>query len=173
MEGFIHPKQATGVVVQMAQAGTPWFSPPPDDFPSARRGRHDGSGPVDPAVLTRVVHAVSDLSPSSPARSIFIDLLGGSIVDEGSSTGSEWIDLEWDGPLGLRLVAPAGDPGGSPLARWMAGRPGRIHHLELAVAEPSGIEGTTEVDGAWEIAPEDNAGLRLRLHRVERVGPGR
>ena len=54
-EAFIHPKQATGVVVQMAQAGTPWFSPPPDDFPTARRGRHDGSGPVDPAVLSSMV----------------------------------------------------------------------------------------------------------------------
>jgi hypothetical protein len=160
-------------VVQMAEANAPWFNPPPDDFPSGRRLRHDGTGPVDRAELLRVVHAVSDLSPTSTARSLFVDLLEGRIVDEGSTAGLEWITLEWEGPLGLRLVAPVpGHPGGA-LAQWLVGRPGRVHHLELAVEEPAGIDGAGEGDDAWEIAPENNAGLRLRLHRVERVGLGR
>ncbi len=45
MEAFLHPKQATGVVVQLAQApGGGWTSPPPDDYPSDRRRRRMESG---------------------------------------------------------------------------------------------------------------------------------
>ncbi len=49
MEAFLHPTPAGGVVVQLAEAPHPWSSPPPDDFPTARRMRPDGSGPRAPA----------------------------------------------------------------------------------------------------------------------------
>ncbi|HEY4946504.1 MAG TPA: VOC family protein, partial [Acidimicrobiales bacterium] len=47
-EAFIHPKRATGVVVQLAEQRIPWVSPPPDDYPTERRRRPDGSGPAPP-----------------------------------------------------------------------------------------------------------------------------
>jgi hypothetical protein len=46
MEAFIHPKQATGVVVQLAEAPNLWSSSPPDDFPTGRRQRHAGAGAI-------------------------------------------------------------------------------------------------------------------------------
>src|SRR3974390_2565146 len=45
MEAFLHPKIATGVVVQLAEAPVPWSSPPPPDFPTGHRLLDDASGP--------------------------------------------------------------------------------------------------------------------------------
>jgi hypothetical protein len=173
LEAFLHPKQATGVVVQLAQQAEPWSSPPPGDFPTGRRPHHDGTGPVAPALLERVTHVVGDLGA---ARSLFVGLLGGRVVDEGSSPGLHWSELAWDGPLGLRLVAPSGTSTG-PLDEWLADRTGRIHHLELVSEDPEGIGGAQRLDptsvGAetwpsrgdrWEIDPGANAGLRLVVH---------
>jgi hypothetical protein len=89
--------------------------------------------------------------------------------------GQRWVDLQWAGPLGLRLIAPA-DGATGPLHTWLGGRSGRIHHLELAVEDPAGVLGVrpagsplslmgrhgTPVD-LWELAPEDNSGLGLVL----------
>ncbi|MHB8671171.1 MAG: VOC family protein [Acidimicrobiales bacterium] len=67
-EAFLHPKQATGVVVQLAAAlGGSWSEPPPEGFPSA--------DPVQRASLRRVVHAVADLDEG---LRLFGGLLGGS-----------------------------------------------------------------------------------------------
>jgi methylmalonyl-CoA/ethylmalonyl-CoA epimerase len=185
MEAFIHPKQATGVVVQLAQAPHAWTSPPPDDFPTERRQRRDGGGPVPPASLHRVVHAVADLGEGT---ALFVDLLGGKIVNQGTAPGQHWIDLTWGGPLGVRLLAPdeaapprsaaaspgtAGSPAGNSLRAWLGGRNGRVHHLELTAAEPEQLSGARQMTefpagtdrvGApfpFEISPEDNAGMGL------------
>jgi hypothetical protein len=171
MEAFVHPNQATGVVVQVAQAGSPWASPPPDDYPRERRQRRDGSGPVPPASLTWVAHVVEDLGVGS---ALFVGVLGGQVIDEGSHTDHRWVDLTWGGPIGLRLLSPIDTTSGSPLRAWLGDRPGRIHHLELSVAEPDTLPGaresgmfpgsaSTEVGGGstFEIPPEENAGLRL------------
>jgi hypothetical protein len=166
MEAFIHPKQATGVVVQIAEATTAWSSPPPDDFPTGRRQRRDGTGPVAAASLLRVTHAVTDFDAAS---AVFVDLLGGTVVDVGARGDEQWVDLTWDGPLGLRLVSPIG-PG--PLARWIGGRAGRIHHLQLTADEPAGLPGAElaaeavpgsrlEAGEQWVIEPQANQGLRL------------
>jgi hypothetical protein len=187
MEAFIHPKQATGVVVQLAEAPTGWSSPPPDDFPTGRRQRRDGAGAVNPAALQRVVHAVADLGV---ATSLFVDFLGGRRAGQGFGEGHQWIDLEWDGPLALRLVSPttpnpppaSGDPeeAGS-LWTWLGSRTGRIHHVEMEVEEPDNVPGARPLEAgddvpghsapgepteaAWVIEPGANAGLRLVLHR--------
>jgi len=174
MEAFIHPKQSTGVVVQVAQ-GADYESAgsTPDGFPTARRLRPQGDGPARPASLTRVVHAVADLDV---ATSLFSRLLGGLIVDEGSTSDARWTTLEWQGPLGMQLVAPVDARPSGPLIEWLGGRPGRIHHLELSVEEPQaikgvvpagpfldGIAGRGSAAGRWVIRPEDNAGLALVL----------
>ncbi len=95
MEAFLHPKQAGGVVVQLAEAPHAWSSPPPDDYPTDLRQRLDGSGPTAPAALQRVCHVVADLDA---ARALFGGLLAGETVDERSEDGYRWIDLRWAGP---------------------------------------------------------------------------
>jgi Glyoxalase/Bleomycin resistance protein/Dioxygenase superfamily len=180
MEAFLHPKQATGVVVQLAQAlGGEWRSPAPDGYPSDRRLLADGTGPVAPASLLRVTHAVADLAH---AGRLFTDLLGGETVGVGVGGGLSWLDLSWGGPMTLRLVAPDGHSGTGPLSEWLGGRSGRVHHLGLSTEEPARVAGAHPIgadepvaavgiapgDG-WVVEPEANAGMRLVL-ADERLG---
>jgi hypothetical protein len=169
MEAFIHPRQATGIVVQLAQSSGEWATPPPEGYPTHRRLRPDGV-PVPAASLQRVTHAVADLRS---AITLFGALLGGEIEDRGIHGGEEWIDLRWDGPLALRLVAPASSSPAPALTEWLAGGPGRVHHLDLAAEDPGGLAGARPVPAGlpglagsegrprWVIDPEDNLGLRL------------
>jgi methylmalonyl-CoA/ethylmalonyl-CoA epimerase len=173
MEAFLHPKQAGGIVVQLAEAPHPWSSPPPGDYPSGLRLRLDGSGPAAPATLERVTHVVADLAA---ARALFGDLLGGDIVDEGSVDGIDWVDLRWGGPLGLRLAgaSEAGAPG--PVADWLGGLSGRVHHIAFETEETDAVPGArpatpglatlgsgTSRDGQFEIPATDNFGLGVVL----------
>ncbi len=170
MEAFIHPKQATGVVIQLAQATTPWTGPPPAGFPTERRQLADGSGPARPASLCWVTHVVAELEAATP---LFVTLLGGEVTGEGAGPGHRWTELTWGGPMGLRLACPVG-PSGAPLQQWLGGRTGRVHHLELSVEDPGGISGARPDGGAlaggddgagasWVVPPGDNAGMRLVL----------
>ena len=97
-EAFLHPRQATGIVVQLAQATHGWESPAPEGFPSA--------GATPPSSLTRVTHAVADLDTG---LALFEGLLGGRRGAEGTSPDQRWhyVDLEWPGPPALRLIAPS------------------------------------------------------------------
>jgi len=173
MEAFLHPKAATGVVVQMAEAPNAWTSPPPADFPNERRQRQDGSGPVPAASLRSVVHAVADLDQGA---ALFVGLLGADIADEGLRPDHRWMELDWGGPLALRLVCPTRSDSHAPLRRWLGDRTGRVHHVEFAVDEAESVPGTVPGDLAtigldldassgpiWVIEPEANAGLRLVL----------
>jgi methylmalonyl-CoA/ethylmalonyl-CoA epimerase len=176
MEAFLHPKQATGIVVQMAQAANPWTSPPPDGYPSGRRQRRDGSGPVPPATLVRVVHAVADIGEGT---ALFGGLLGGTVTAEGTDDGLRWVELSWGGPLDMRLIAPANRTPG-PLDDWLGGRSGRLHHLVLAAEEADALPGARPWTGPTvgttgtgrrygvEIAPAENEGLRLVVGLPER-----
>jgi hypothetical protein len=174
MEAFLHPKQATGVVVQLAQASEGWVSPAPEGYPTERRRRPDGTR-VPAASLQRVVHAVADLQAGVD---LFGTLLGGQAEDRGVRGGEEWIDLRWDGPLAVRLVAPHGGTPSAPLVEWLNGRTGRIHHIqfaagsagELTAARPApadlpGLAGA-DLDGLWVVDPADNLGLRLVVAEV-------
>jgi catechol 2,3-dioxygenase-like lactoylglutathione lyase family enzyme len=174
-EAFIHPRQATGIVVQLAQAATAWESPPPEGFPAPRR--------LPPASLVRVTHAVADLDTGV---ALFEALLGGRRVGGGTGPDGTWrfVDLEWPGPPTLRLVAPLPpDPGtptgaGPPLGTWLEGLSGRLHHLVFSIsghgtaAPPPGrgsgplpgVPGVLRGDGATAvIEPQDNLGTRLVL----------
>jgi methylmalonyl-CoA/ethylmalonyl-CoA epimerase len=165
-EAFLHPKQATGIVVQLAEAPAGWDTPPPPDFPTDRRPRRDGSGPVEAASLERAVHAVADLDE---ATALFVGLLGGEQVDVGADPGGRWVDLSWGGPLLLRLMTPVAGPSGgegSGLAEWIGSRRGRLHHLAFSAEEPSALVGARPLGGngtRFEIPPEENLGLRLVL----------
>ncbi len=126
MEAFLHPRQATGIVVQLAQATYAWESPPPEGFPTARR---------EPAAsLLRVTHAVADLDAG---LALFEGLLGGRRAARGRGARRE---------LGVRrprvakssrpatggAPTPAADTG-SPLATWLGAMSGRLHHLTFAL----------------------------------------
>jgi len=148
-EAFLHPKDATGIVIQLVQASGAgdWGSGPPADLPAPRAGR--------PATLVRVVHAVADLDAG---RALFADLLRGEVTGEGDDADGAFVDVAWPGPGRLRLLQPSVDG-------WLAGRPGRLHHLLFACDDPGVIPDAAPLreDGLYEVAPERNLGVRLRL----------
>lgn len=160
-EAFLHPKASHGVVVQVAESHDEgWVvPPPPEQFPPA--------APAPPASLLRTTHVVASLDD---AGALFEDVLLGEEVLQGigSSDGhvvpagtGGWRELAWPGGGRLRLVEPSG-PG--PVADWIAGRSGRVHHIAFAVDDPAAIAGSTpQPDGTWTVAPEDNLGTRLVL----------
>ncbi len=165
-EAFLHPRQATGVVVQMAQASHLWQSPPPEGFPAA--------GPEPAASLVGVTHAVADLDTG---LALFEGLLGGRRAGQGVAPDGSWtwVDLRWLGPLAVRVVAPAA-PRRSPLTDWLGPLPGRLHHLAFEVPSDApmatdgagtevGVPGVLAGDARARIVePADNHGTRLVLY---------
>ena len=153
MEAFLHPKDAPGVVVQLAQSNQGGDRGPgssPDWFPPPRTH--------EPATLVHVAHALADLDEG---RRLFVDLLGGRAIAEGDTDGITWLDLAWPGPGRVRLLA------GEPLTPWLEGRAGRVHHLAFATSDPDGIEGarpSAPGRGTFEVAPDANRGVRLLLN---------
>lgn len=145
-EAFLHPKSSHGIVIQLAQSEGEWSSPPPDDLPAAAVAR--------PAALLHVAHAVADLEA---ALGLFKGVLGGATIDAGAGGGLGWVDLAWPGPGRVRLLS------GSPLDPWLDGRPGRLHHLAFAVAEPGEVPGAVGSDGCYVAAPTPETGVRLVL----------
>jgi hypothetical protein len=173
LEAFLHPKSATGVVVQLAEAPHSWSSPPPDDYPTDIRLRLDGSGPAAPATLEWVCHVVADLGA---ARALFSGLLAGEVIGEGSEEGIRWVDLRWAGPLGLRLVGADGPEVPGPVSGWLGSLTGRIHHIAVETEEPQTVRGARPVtpgiatlDGGtdpverFEVPRDENSGLTVVL----------
>jgi hypothetical protein len=184
-EAFLHPRQATGVVVQLAQAEFEWISPAPEGFPVPGR---------EPAAsLRHVTHAVPHLET---ALGLFHVLLGGRIAARGTAPDGDWeyVDLDWSGPLAVRLVSPTpdADPRSS-LGTWLGDRPGRVHHLAFDLSGtqrpvdpapdgagfgppvtdvPGDVPGVVAgADPVRVVAPEDNLGTGLVLCSVA-PGPG-
>lgn len=161
MEAFLHPKASHGVVVQVAESHDEgWVHPPPPEhFPAA--------APTTPASLLRATHVVASLDA---AAGLFEDLLLGDEVLQGLGSGNghlvpdgagRWRELGWPGGGRLRLVEPATS---GPLADWLGGRPGRMHHIAFAVDDPTAVDSAApHADGTWVVAPEDNLGTRLVL----------
>jgi len=137
-EAFLHPKDAPGVVVQLAQSSGEgdWGVPIPEGYPVA-------SGA--PATLARVTHAVATLDVGLV---LFRDLLAGAELDRGEDEGGRWVDLGWPGPGRIRLVEPTSPS--SPIASWIGDRAGRVHHLHF-----------TGTGARRVVEPEDNNGVRL------------
>ena len=139
-EAFLHPKDAPGIVVQLAQSSGDgdWGVPAPEDYPTPAG---------EPATLLRITHAVRSLDDG---LRLFRDLLAGDQHDEGTDEAGRWVELRWPGPGRIRLAEPTSPS--SPLASWIGDRAGRVHHLAFRVPG---------ADGPREIAPEDNEGVRL------------
>ena len=150
-EAFLHPKEAHGIVVQLAQVGSQPLAPPPEPegFPEL---------PFDHPVasLGRVVHAVADLEG---AVGLFRDLLGGRVVSTGAAVdGNHWVELAWGGPGRLRLLE--GTHAG--IAEWIGDRPGRMRHLYFSFDEPARVPGAHRVaEGRWVVDADDVLGTRL------------
>lgn len=140
MEAFLHPKDAPGVVVQLAQSSGDgdWGVPIPDGYPTP-------AGP--PATLDRVTHAVRSLDVG---LRLFRDVLAGEERERGADEAGRWVELAWPGPGRVRLVEPTSPT--SPLATWIGDREGRVHHLAFTLPGSGGPR---------EISPEENEGVRL------------
>lgn len=110
-EVFLHPKDAPGVVVQLAQASGTWESPPPPALPAG-----DGA----PAALAHVAHAVADMDEG-------LRLFEGLLQGERVASEDNWVELGWKGPGRVRLVELG------PNDDRLGGRPGRVLHLAFAV----------------------------------------
>jgi methylmalonyl-CoA/ethylmalonyl-CoA epimerase len=101
-EAFLHPKDAFGVVIQLAeQSELPPAHPPPAGLPE----------PGPPSAFALIEHEVDDLAA---ATTLFADGLGGAVVTETESAA----ELTWQPGARLRLLATgaAGMPrsGGRP-----------------------------------------------------------
>ncbi len=145
-EAFLHPRQASGIVVQLAWAAGELDDPPPPDLPAPRG--------AEPAELVHVAHAVADLEG---ALDLFKGLLGGHTVDAGAGGGLGFVDLAYPGPGRLRLLA------GGPTAAWVGTQPGRLHSLCFRLGDPGGVAGAVARDGWWEVAAAAPLGVRLVL----------
>jgi catechol 2,3-dioxygenase-like lactoylglutathione lyase family enzyme len=113
MEAFLHPKEAGGTVIQIAQAG---ITPEQLDREAGEYG--PGRWWPDPpaaaherAILQRVVLATDEIGR---ALALYADLLDGATTDHGEG----WIDLSWPGGGNVRLEAAAGRPAGINRLEW-------------------------------------------------------
>jgi methylmalonyl-CoA/ethylmalonyl-CoA epimerase len=140
-EAFLHPRDAHGIVIQVAQqAGPPPRSAPPRELPA----------PGPPARLDLIEHHVSDLDG---AVRLFRDVLDGRLEAAGTGTA----ELTWPGGKRIKLVHEEGLPSGGALHHTRFTRAAgaftsqeREHagllarHLGLAVelaASPAGLPG--------------------------------
>ena len=138
-EAFLHPKEATGVVVQIAQSAGDWVNDAPGDFPSPRT--------ETPATLLHVAHGVVDLDEG---LRLFRDVLGGQELSRGDDTIGRWVELGWPGPGRVRLLERDRDG---------------VDHLAFACDAPEEISDVRPIgEGVFEVPPERNLGMRLLLH---------
>jgi methylmalonyl-CoA/ethylmalonyl-CoA epimerase len=106
-EAFVHPRDAHGIVIQVAQqGGRPERSAPPRELPE----------PGPPATLNLIEHHVSDLDG---AVRLFRDVLDGRLEATGAGTA----ELTWSGGRRIKLVREDGLPLG-----------GALHHLRFTRA---------------------------------------
>jgi methylmalonyl-CoA/ethylmalonyl-CoA epimerase len=152
-EAFIHPKDATGVLIQLAQAGGDWLSPPPAGIPAPRT--------PEPAALAHIAHAVASMEEG---LRLFADLLGGQDDSRGAADSHRWVDLQWEGGGRVRLVAPSSE--GSVLWSWLGARPGRLLYLGFVCRDPDKVRDARALtNDAWSVSPADNLGTGLLLVR--------
>ena len=148
-EGFLHPKQSHGIVIQLAYQG-----------PEGEEWQADGAFPPalrpQPARLAEVEHVVAELDP---ATKLFAGPLGMEEVERGSDHDGEFVVLT-SGPWRLRLVCPENPS----WQHWLGTRPGRMLRITMVTPEPGTIPDAVAVgDGTYDVAPEANLGTRLRL----------
>jgi methylmalonyl-CoA/ethylmalonyl-CoA epimerase len=106
-EAFLHPRNAHGIVIQVAQQpGPPPLSAPPPELPE----------PGPPTRLDLIEHHVSDLDG---AVRLFRDVLDGRLEAAGAGAA----ELTWPGGKRIKLVRQDGLPLG-----------GTLHHIRFTRA---------------------------------------
>jgi methylmalonyl-CoA/ethylmalonyl-CoA epimerase len=104
-EAFLHPRNAHGIVIQVAQPGGPEPEcAPPRELPE----------PGPPTRLDLIEHHVGDLDA---AVRLFNDILDGRLEADGAGTA----ELTWPGGKRIKLVREDGLPLG-----------GALHHVRFA-----------------------------------------
>lgn len=94
-EAFLHPRDADGIVVQVAQqAGLPPQLAAPAELPVA--------GP--PSAFALVEHHVADLDR---AVRLYVEVLDGVVDDRLATRGAAGADLTWESGARLRLIQTA------------------------------------------------------------------
>ncbi|HET9079506.1 MAG TPA: hypothetical protein VFO01_03170, partial [Trebonia sp.] len=107
-EAFLHPRNAYGIVIQVAQqAGEPTADTPPADLPV----------PGTPASFGLIEHHVGDLAG---ATRLFTEALDGRLQAADDDTA----ELTWPGGRRIRLVREQGLPFG-----------GLLHHVRFTRAD--------------------------------------
>lgn len=137
MEGFLHPKESHGIVVQLAQSALEWEPTPiTEGMPAPRT--------ATPATLDHVAHGVPSVEEASR---LFVDLLAG----KQTASGEGWVELAWPGPGRIRLLQRPGPP--------------RLSHLTFTCESPHEVaDARAQDDGTWVVDGADNFGTRLILH---------
>jgi methylmalonyl-CoA/ethylmalonyl-CoA epimerase len=113
-EAFLHPRDAHGIVVQVAQqAGSPPAAARPAELPE----------PGQPSRLDLIEHHVSDLDG---AVRLFRDVLDGRVdlADAGA------VELTWPGGRRMRLVSKDSLPNGGALAHVRFSRAAGAYSLQ-------------------------------------------
>jgi methylmalonyl-CoA/ethylmalonyl-CoA epimerase len=109
-EAFLHPRDAHGIVIQVAQEdGTP-ASPPPRELPE----------PGPPARFDLIEHHVGDLDS---AVRLFTEVLDGQLEAAEIAGPAGTAELTWPGGKRIRLVREDGLPMG-----------GALHHIRFSRA---------------------------------------
>jgi hypothetical protein len=142
-EAFLHPKDAPGVVIQLAQSSGDWTFEEPKGFP------HKAAAT---ATLLYVGHAVARFDDGIR---LFAGLLNGDETHRGHDEvlRADWIQYSWPSGGVVRLFE---------MPDWLGGDVGRLHHAAFRTVEPFALRGARDLgDGRYEVAPEDNLGLRL------------
>jgi methylmalonyl-CoA/ethylmalonyl-CoA epimerase len=140
-EAFLHPKDAPGVVIQLAQSAGEWESPPPPNFPDARCG---------PATLDYVGHVVHRLDDGV---CLYADLLGGEETGRGHDDllDADWVNYAWSTGGVVRVFASAAFDEG-------------VHHVAFTTVDAASVRDAKPTgEGRYEVPPEANLGVRLLL----------
>ena len=134
-EAFLHPRDAHGIVIQVAQEdGTPPW-PPPRELPE----------PGPPCRFDLIEHHVSDLDG---AVRLFSEVLDGQLEAAAAAETAEAADLTWPGGKRIRLVREEGLPLG-----------GALHHVRFSRA--AGTFSTRDRERAGSLA--SRLGLTVAL----------
>jgi methylmalonyl-CoA/ethylmalonyl-CoA epimerase len=130
-EGFLHPRDAYGIVIQVAQqSGRPPELAPPSDLPS----------PGPSCAFALVEHYVNDLAG---ALRLFSGVLAGVVVSQHDTRSDPAAELSWENGARLRLVQPA-PPAGRGDAR--SGAPGSLYFArDSAPFSPAELAQATEL----------------------------
>lgn len=120
-EAFVHPRDAHGIVVQVAQQGRVPVAPRPHDLPE----------PGAPTRFELIEHHVGDLDGA-------IALFSGVLEGQAEAAGSGTALLSWPGGGRIRLVHEDGVAGG-----------GGLHHVRFSRA--SGAFGAQDAERAGRL----------------------